>query len=395
MNGTTRRTTLLLMLVAGRALAAPEPAGPDAEATTTCRPAADVPVKPAPGRRTQCVIDIGSRNVKLVVASVEGNDPRSIIDERQCQTRLRLGDKTFDPVARAGRPLGPADRDALAVVVSRYVARCGSDGGKISGALATEWARRATNIADIRGAVLARTGIEMEVLAGDREGRYGYHAATRGARGKLVVDFGSRSVQLSYWPQGAPGPSAIALPLGIDEAGDRFFGKPQHHDYRSARTAFQAAVRGGARRFLEKVRADIKRDPHAEIFSLAENGDVALATAGQLWPRRQAVTVEEYGVAVRAVQRKADPGYGPITGALAARELDSLVAQIDKDRSLFEALRGDQVNRTYGYKMLAFPALITMLARELGVRTVVLVPQEMADGLIVDRMVPHSLAARP
>src|SRR3954469_9899011 len=349
MNGTTRRTTLLLLLTAGRALAAPEPVGPDGGATTTCRPAANLPLPSPAGRKRHCVIDIGSRNVKLVVASVQGNDPRSIVDERQCQTRLQLGEKTFDPVARVGKPLAAPDREALTRVVSEYAARCAADGGKISGAMATEWARRATNVADIRSAVLARTGVEMEVLEGDREGRYGYHAAPRGARGKLVLDFGSRSVQLSYWPHGAPGPSAMALPLGIDEAGDRFFGRAQYHDYRSARNAFQAAVRAGAGGFLSKVRSDLQRGQiTAEIFSLAENGDVALGVAGQLWPGRHPVTVEEYGAAVRAVQRKPDRSYGLITGAFAARELEALVADIDRNPALFEALRGEKVKRTFG-----------------------------------------------
>jgi hypothetical protein len=385
------------VMAGGTALAAPAALEAGGGRTPLCRPLASRPLPPVQGRKRHCVIDIGSRNVKLVVASTQGSDPRSLQDERQCQTRLQLGEKTFDAGARAGRPLGPADRDLLAGVVAAYVAQCTHDGGQVTGTLATEWARRTTNVADIRRTVMARAGVEMEVVDGDREGRYGYHSATRGARGKLVLDFGSRSVQLSYWPLGTAAPSALALPLGIDEAGDRFFGKAQYSDFRSARDAFLAAVRAGAGRFLAQVREDLRRARlTAEIYSLSENGDVPLAVAGKLWDAsgRHPVSEEAYGAAVKAAQVKRDPTFGVVTAVMPVKSLEALSARLEGDQALFDQLRSVSVGRVFGYKMLAFPALLTMLAHDLGVKTVVLVPQEMADGLIVDRMTPRSLAGR-
>jgi hypothetical protein len=233
----------------------------------------------------------------------------------------------------------------------------------------------------------------MEVIDRDREGRYGYLAATRGARGKLVLDFGSRSMQLSYWPLGAAAPSAVALPLGIDEVGERFFGRPQQRDYRSARAAYLAAVRAGAGAFLARVRRDIQRGQvTAQIYSLSENGDIPLALAGKLWDAasQRAVSEEAYGAAVKAVHPRNDQVYGLVTAVIPTSHLQALSTSLEHDRALFDELRSDRIKRFLGYKMLAFPALVTLLARELGVNTVVLVPQEMSDGLIVERLVPRS-----
>jgi hypothetical protein len=44
------------------------------------------------------------------------------------------------------------------------------------------------------------------------------------------------------------------------------------------------------------------------------------------------------------------------------------------------------VKKIYGYKMLALPALIAALEEDLKLVELVLVPQEMPEGLLVDRL---------
>jgi hypothetical protein len=113
--------------------------------------------------------------------------------------------------------------------------------------------------------------------------------------------------------------------------------------------------------------------------------------AGKLWDAAP-VTVEQYGAAVQATAPRMEAGRGLVTAVMPVADLEGLSKRLEGDRKLFEGLRGEAVRRTFGYKVLAYPALVGFLARELGVKTVVLVPQEMADGLIVERLVPHSLA---
>jgi hypothetical protein len=153
-------------------------------------------------------------------------------------------------------------------------------------------------------------------------------------------------------------------------------------------------VRAGAGPFLAKVREDLERGHRtAEIYSLGENGDVPLAVAGKLWDAsgRHPITEEAYGTAVRAAQPRHDQTYGQVTAVTPVQSLEALSRRLERDQVLFEQLRSLSIGRVFGYKMMAFPSLMTMLAHELGAKTVVLVPQEMADGLIVDRMVPRSL----
>jgi hypothetical protein len=148
-----------------------------------------------------------------------------------------------------------------------------------------------------------------------------------------------------------------------------------------------------ARAFIARVAKDV-REGHvsAEIYSLGENGDIPLALSGQLWDKttRHGLDENAYNALVKAVEPKWDQRFGLVTAVVASADLDALASRLERDQALYRELRGERVRRYLGYKMLAFPALVGMLAHELGVKTIVLVPQEMSDGLIVDRLVPRS-----
>jgi hypothetical protein len=207
----------------------------------------------------------------------------------------------------------------------------------------------------------------------------------------MVLDFGSRSVQLSYWPRGAAAPEAASLALGIDEAGDRFFGNPAFPDYPAARAAFVAALRAGLAATLSRMRTAMRAHTLApELFSLGENGDLALAVAGKLWDPTGHHGVDEagYGTLLKARPPIASPTFGIVTAVLSTRDLAQLARALETTPALFEELRADRVKRIYGYKVLAVPALVGALSEDLGIETVVLVPQEMPDGLIVEQLKP-------
>lgn len=384
------RLAFVALLLLGACRPGRPPEGPPAPTVAlppvACRPDhSDSP--PLDGGKTRlCVIDVGSRNVKLVVASVDDQDVRSLAEERTCRCRLQLGERTFDQMTQTARPLEGETEEALVTLVRQYVAQCDRDGGRVVGAVATEWARRAQNPDDIRKALQARAGVKLEILSRDREGRFGYLAATRGARGKLVLDFGSRSVQVSFWPRGDKDPQTVSLPLGIDEVGDRFFGRSEIKDYGAARAEYVAALRKELGPALEKIREAIRTKTLApDLYSLAENGDVVLALDGKLWDpaSHQGVDETTYQSLLRSQVPTPTADFGPVTAVLRANEIAKLGKQVE-DRALFEELRSDRVKRFYGFKMLVYPALVAFLHDELGVDRVILVPQEMPTGLLVD-----------
>ena len=357
----------------------------------TCKPDGVTALEehPEPNRKVLCAVDVGSRNVKLVVSSVAGGDPLSFRNERQCRARLQLADRTTDKTTGQPKPLVGGDEDALVDVFTAYAERCKADGGKVVGVVATEWARRVPNAPEIQRAVDRRTGLQLEILGRQEEARFGYLAATRGERGKLVLDFGSRSLQLSFWAKSAPAPQVVGISFGIDEAGDRFFGAPAITTYAAGQRAFTQALRAELEPFFAKIRqARGQAEVGGQLYSLGENGDLALAIKGKLWtgstPR--AISDSGYAAAVKGFSPTQDPARGLIAAVMTPQELVEPTRVFEQNPALFEDLRSAKLKRVFGNKMLVYPALIALLEAELDLDEVVLVPQEMADGVLLERL---------
>jgi Ppx/GppA phosphatase family len=388
----------LVLIACGRQ---PAPAAPAATAAppaaaakppaVSCRPDLADAIPAPSGQQIRCVIDVGSRNVKLVVLGVKPGDAGSLQNLRQCRARLQLGDKSFDPATGRGRPLPRGEQDRLVEIIQAYRQRCDLDGGQLVGAIATEWARRASNASEVVQQVGSRSGVTMAVVSREDEARYGYLSGTRGKPGKLVLDFGSRSLQLSFWARDARSPEVVSVPLGIDEAGDRFFGGKDVDGYQDGQRAAAAALRSALRPALARARSALRRkvlDP--ELHSLGENGDLALAASARLWPGQPPVAVDEagYTAEVKRLQPHFDVTHGRVTAVLPARQMVGLAGLLSRDRALFDSLRSERLRRVFGNKMLVFPTLIALLEQELGLRTLVLVPQEMADGYLIASLEP-------
>ncbi len=370
-------------------------AAPTPPATMSCRPDPARPLSVESGRTIHCAIDVGSRNVKLVVASVGEGGAASLNDERQCRVRLQLADKTYDIKTATARALAPGDQAALATLFRAYRKQCEADGGRVEGAIATEWARRAPNGAQVKRALEEETGIRMEILDRAAEARYGYLSATRGVRGRVVLDFGSRSLQLSFWSKGVSAPEGVSVPLGIDEAGDRFFSPAAARTYADGRRALEPVLRAALAPVLGNARASLKKKNLApELFSLGENGDLALALAGKLWTGSPLRPVSEsgYAAAIKSHSPQTDARYGRVTAVLGAQPLRGIEKALEENQSLFEELRDPGLRRVYGNKILVFPVLTRVLEQELGIDTLVMVPQEMADGFLIERLTPAAEA---
>lgn len=147
------------------------------------------------GSRRHAVIDVGTNSVKFHVGERHADGSlHSVIDRADI---TRLGELQTDS--------GVLDERAIERTVDTIVemAREARRTGPVEiVAVGTAGLRRADNRSALVDAVRARTGITVEVISGEEEGRLAYLAATSAlpaARGRLVVfDSGGGSTQFSF-----------------------------------------------------------------------------------------------------------------------------------------------------------------------------------------------------
>jgi hypothetical protein len=381
---------LVLVLLAAAPTRSQALQNPPAPPANTCAAATAQPIAAA-DRDVYCAIDIGSRNLKLAVVSMEAGRPLTLRDERSCRTRLNLGTKVYDagaPPGQQDKPLATADIEALAKAMQEYQALCRLDGGKLVGADATEWARHATNIAEVRKAVSQRTGLDIEVLTAEQEARFGYIAATRGRAGFVVVDPGSNSFQVTAHANGETAPHGVSVPLGYEQASALYFSKAESFD--AGRRAYAEAVRSrlaAAALDVPKLRGAIGSGRLARaIVALGQDAAVHLVVGGVLrdgsgrWISDEAA----YSQHARTLRPSASAEYGEVTAVLRASQVRDYLASLADTRQLVQ-LRADPVRGLYGTKALVVPSLLDVLAQDLGVETVVLTPAEMPIGYILSK----------
>ena len=139
-------------------------------------------------------VDIGSNSIHLLVAAIDLDGLRILIDE---SVQLGLG----DVVDREGHL--PADaRDAIVGALEAYAARAVALGAETLSLLATEPLRRASNRSVIQADVLRATGRPLQILSSDAEAQLTLLGVTGGRPQEaplLVVD-GRRIRKLSEAP---------------------------------------------------------------------------------------------------------------------------------------------------------------------------------------------------
>jgi len=161
------------------------------------RPNVNVPrgLKTLLGFGRFAVIDIGTNSVKFVIGE-RGKDRewRSVVDRAEV-TRLgegldRTGELNEEPTRRTVEAISDMAEEAEQQAVAAIAA------------VATAGVRMARNGQAFADAVRQRTGIAVEIISGDEEGRLAYVAATEGLQlgdGSLVVfDTGGGSSQFTF-----------------------------------------------------------------------------------------------------------------------------------------------------------------------------------------------------
>jgi hypothetical protein len=351
----------------------------------TCEPRLDEPLPVVAGRVRHCAFDIGSKNVKLMISSMAPGDRLSFEEERSCKAGRNLGEKTYDTASETRRPLPVADLDALVTLLQGYAALCKIEGAELVGAVATEWARRATNPDEIKAALRSKLGVDLQILTADKEGAYGYSSATNDTPKKIILDHGSRSVQLSYWADGDPEPKVGKFALGSEEAADRFFGSAQYKDYAAARAAYVARLGELATPELAPLRERLAAGKlDKELISLGDSG-VILAVEGKLRDPCNGRWVDEATYEQRSEERRmTEPR--PRMRMLTAAAIKAFLTDLEKNPAWFEELRSEKIKKAYGNKVLSSLALMSYLLETHGLDRVRFVTGDMIDGFILEQV---------
>jgi exopolyphosphatase/guanosine-5'-triphosphate,3'-diphosphate pyrophosphatase len=141
------------------------------------------------------VIDAGTNSIKFHVAERDVTGAWRTVVDRAEMTRLGEG---LSP----GGAINDAALERTAAAIAGMVDEAKRHGVRAIAAVGTAGLRMASNGSDVVAALQARTGVHVEVISGEEEGRLAYVAAKAGLglrKGSLVVfDTGGGSSQFTF-----------------------------------------------------------------------------------------------------------------------------------------------------------------------------------------------------
>ncbi len=144
-------------------------------------------------------IDCGTNSVRLLVAEVD--DQRVLIERARLMRIVRLG----EGVDRTGE-FSAAALDRTFAALDEYASVLRAEGAEQVRFVATSASRDVSNRAEFVAGVLARIGVEPEVITGDEEAALSFAGALRGLPDRLVsypvlvVDIGGGSTEFVLGP---------------------------------------------------------------------------------------------------------------------------------------------------------------------------------------------------
>jgi len=213
------------------------------------------PDGPPPNRRA--AIDVGTNSVKLLVADVFGHAVQPLF-ERTCQTRLGAG---FYPDKRLTVPAIAR----TAEVVGDFASKARRFGANPIRVLATSAAREAQNADELASAIRQSSGLDMEILSGDREAELafvGVASSPRIAGSTLfLIEVGGGSTQFVVGRPPVPS-FRCSLPVGAVRLLQSV--SPSEPPTPADQVRCQAAVRSALEgRGTQKLRAALASLPSA------------------------------------------------------------------------------------------------------------------------------------
>ena len=241
---------------------------------------------------TVCAIDLGSKNFKMVTGSkVDG----AVVTELIMKKPLALGKALLENA----NVIGAEKRLEVEQALLEFKRYCDNRAIHPLLAIATNAIRDANNRDEI--AALARAiGIDLEIADGRREAEVGYLAATGGQPGKLVVEMGSRSLQVAWETAGRI--ETRLIDRGYEHAFQAFFRGAPH---------FSQALMS-YRGFLGERLGDLPRGSD-QLFALAANtlaGFVAGKAKEEITDRSLSKTALEEKI--RALEQATADGFASL-----------------------------------------------------------------------------------
>jgi exopolyphosphatase/guanosine-5'-triphosphate,3'-diphosphate pyrophosphatase len=306
------------------------------------------------GGRRYAVIDVGTNSVKFHIGERQADDSWTTLADRAEITRLGEG---LDETGKLGER--PIERTLEAI--AGMANEASRNGVEEIVAVGTAGLRIAPNSAALVDAVRDRTGIEIDVIDGEEEGRLAYLAVKSGlgiGQGSLVVfDTGGGSSQFTF---------------GIGEQVDERF-----------------SVNVGATRFTEHYGLDgvVSKD------ALASAMDAIAADLVRLDGRPTPESLVGMG--------------GAITNLTAVKhglsEYDSAVvqgtvldlAEIDRQIELYRTLTSDERHKIVGLQpkrgevILAGACIVRTVVTKLGRESLTVSDHGLRHGLLIDRFGDH------
>jgi exopolyphosphatase/guanosine-5'-triphosphate,3'-diphosphate pyrophosphatase len=170
-----------------------------------------------PARRL-ATIDLGTNTVRLLVAEVEPAGSWRVVEQDQQVTRVGEG------LSTTGR-LGEAAMARTLGVLVDYTARARRAGAALTRIVATSAVRDAQNGPAFGAEVRARTGVDVDVVTGEREARLTILGIMRGfglTHGRMLAfDIGGGSTEFTLAEGGAVR-AAVSLRLGVVPLAERY-----------------------------------------------------------------------------------------------------------------------------------------------------------------------------
>lgn len=164
-------------------------------------------------------IDIGSNTVHMLVATWRGGCLAPLDDASEL---VGLAREVY-----AGAIIAPEGIDRAAAAAQGLAARARARGAEVVRLVATAAVRDAANRADVVAAVRAATGLDLEIIGGEREATLSYRGAAAGedAASLQVCDVGGGSTEIIRAEQGHI-TLQTSLPLGSSRLADLYHADP-------------------------------------------------------------------------------------------------------------------------------------------------------------------------
>ncbi len=144
-----------------------------------------------PIKSPQTLIDIGTNSVKMLVADLSSSSITPILD---CTEQTRLGEGFY-----AQHLLQPEAIRRTTATVARFVADATALKTTSIRIIATSAARDASNSTALIDAVRLETGLEIQIISGEREAEWSFSGATfnptYSTHQRLVLDVGGGSTE--------------------------------------------------------------------------------------------------------------------------------------------------------------------------------------------------------